>query len=43
MEVAFKRKDITGVQNLCDRLKSDWERLDGESQAFLSYWLEGTQ
>jgi hypothetical protein len=42
MEVAFKRKDITGVQKLCDRLKSDWEQLDEESQAFLSYWIEGT-
>jgi hypothetical protein len=42
MEVAFKRKDITGVQKLCDRLKPDWERLDEESRAFLSYWFGGT-
>jgi len=41
MEVAFKRKDITGVQKLCDRLQADWDRLDEESRAFLSYWLEG--
>ena len=41
MEVAFKRKDITGVQKLCDRLKPDWEQLDQESRAFLSYWIEG--
>jgi len=40
MEVAFKRKDITGVQKLCDRLKPDWEKLDEQSQAFLSYWFE---
>ena len=43
MEVAFKRRDITAVQELCDRVKSDWERLDGESKAFLTYWLEGSQ
>jgi hypothetical protein len=43
MEVAFKRKDITAVQGLCDRLKPDWERLDEESKAFLEYWLEGNQ
>ena len=42
LEVAFKRKDITGVQKLCDRLKPDWEQLDEESRAFLSYWFEGT-
>jgi hypothetical protein len=42
MEVAFKQKDITGVQKLCDRLKTDWDQLDEESQAFLSYWFEGT-
>ncbi len=43
LEVAFKRKDITAVQILCNRLKSDWERLDEESRAFLSYWVEGTR
>ena len=43
MEVAFKRKDITGVQKLCDRLKPDWDQLDEESRAFLSYWIEGTR
>lgn len=43
MEVAFKRKDITRVQKLCDRLKADWEHLDEESRAFLSYWFEGTR
>ena len=43
MEVAFKRKDITGVQKLCDQLKPDWEHLDEESRAFLSYWVEGTR
>jgi hypothetical protein len=42
MEVAFKKKDVTGVQKLCDRLQSDWEQLDEESKAFLSYWLEGS-
>jgi hypothetical protein len=42
MEVAFKSKDITGIQTLCDRLESDREQLDEESQAFLSYWLEGS-
>jgi len=40
MEVAFKRKDITAVQKLCDRLKPAWERLDEPSRAFLSYWFE---
>jgi uncharacterized protein HemY len=40
MEVAFKRKDITEVQKLCDRLKSDRERLDEPGQAFLAYWIE---
>lgn len=39
-EVAFKRKDITGVQKLCDRLKTERQHLDEESQAFLSYWFE---
>ena len=43
MEVAFKRKDITEVQKLCDRLQSDREKLDEPSQAFLTYWIEGTQ
>ena len=43
MEVAFKRRDITGVQKLCDRLKPDWEQLDEESRAFLSYWIEAIQ
>jgi hypothetical protein len=43
MEVAFKRKDTTGVQKLCDRLKPDWDQLDEESRAFLSYWIEGTR
>lgn len=41
-EVAFKRKDITGVQKLCDRLKTERQHLDEESQAFLSYWFEET-
>jgi hypothetical protein len=41
MEVAFKRKDITEVQRLCDRLKPDWEKLDEQSRAFLAYWVEG--
>ncbi len=39
-EVAFKRKDIAGVQKLCDRLKTERQHLDEESQAFLSYWFE---
>jgi hypothetical protein len=43
MEVAFKSKDITAVQELCDRLKPDWQRLDEESKAFLAYWLEETR
>jgi hypothetical protein len=43
LEVAFKRKDITAVQKLCDRIKPQWERLDEESRAFLSYWVEGTR
>lgn len=42
MEVAFKRRDITEVQKLCDRLQSDREQLDEPSQAFLTYWIEGT-
>ena len=42
MEVAFKRKDITEVQHLCDRLQSNRERLDEPSRAFLTYWIEGT-
>ncbi|UCF96781.1 MAG: hypothetical protein JSV89_16610 [Spirochaetaceae bacterium] len=41
MEVAFKQKDITGVQNLCDRLRARQGQLDEESQAFLDYWFEG--
>ena len=40
MEVAFKRKDIVGVQKLCDRLKDHWDQLDEDSRSFLSYWLE---
>jgi hypothetical protein len=43
MEVAFKSKDITEVQKLCDRLQSHRERMDETSRAFLAYWIEGTQ
>jgi hypothetical protein len=43
VEVAFKRKDITGVQKLCDRLKSERQHLDEDSQAFLSYWFEESE
>lgn len=42
IEVAFKGKDITEVQRLCDRLKSKCEQLDEPSRAFLAYWYEGT-
>jgi hypothetical protein len=42
MEVAFKRKDIAEVQRLCDRLKTNWEKLDEQSRAFLTYWFGGT-
>jgi hypothetical protein len=40
-EVAFKRKDITSVQKLCDRLKKQHQLLDEESRGFVSYWFEG--
>jgi hypothetical protein len=42
-EIAFKRKDITSVQKLCDRLKTQPRHLDEDSQAFLSYWFEGNR
>jgi hypothetical protein len=41
MEVAFKRKDITGVQKLADRLQAKGKELDEESRDFLAYWHEG--
>ena len=43
MEVAFKRRDITEIQTLCDRLESEGERLDEPSRAFLAYWIEGSR
>ena len=43
MEVAFKRKDTTTVQTLCDRLREESGQLDEDSRAFLSYWFEGTR
>jgi hypothetical protein len=41
-EVAFKKKDISAVQRICERLKTEQQHLDEESRAFLSYWLEGS-
>jgi len=43
VEVAFKRKDIAGLQKLCDRLKAEPQHLDEDSQAFLSYWFEANR
>jgi len=40
MEVAFKRKDITTVQKLCDRIREKPGQLDEDSRAFLAYWFE---
>jgi hypothetical protein len=39
-EVAFKKKDISSVQGICDRLKAEYQNLDEEGRAFLSYWYE---
>jgi hypothetical protein len=39
-EVAFKRKDIGGLQRICGLLKTEKQNLDEDSRDFLSYWLE---
>ena len=40
MEVAFKRKDLTAIQQLADRLQARSGELDEQSRDFIAYWYE---
>ncbi|MBN2554068.1 MAG: hypothetical protein JXB06_14925 [Spirochaetales bacterium] len=40
MEVAFKRKDVTAIQQLADRLQARGVQLDEQSGDFMAYWYE---